>query len=107
MQQLERFESATALDLLQGFYTIPLDEESQLICATVFPWGKYCYTRMPMGVASAPDAFQSIMMELLGDLDFVLVYIDDILCIQREGESVDKHLKNLEIVLSRLQKAGF
>ena len=62
---------------------------------------------MPMGVASALDAFQSIMMELLGDLDCVLRYIDDILIIQREEESVDEHLKNLKIVLSRLQKAGF
>ena len=30
-----------------------------------------------MGVVCAPDIFQSIRMEILGDLDFVLVYIDD------------------------------
>ena len=38
-----------------------------------------------MGVVCAPDIFQSIMMEILGDLDFVLVYINDILIIRRDG----------------------
>ena len=60
-----------------------------------------------MGVACAPDIFQSIMMEILGDLDFVLVYIDDILIIQREGETADDHLRKIELVLSRLQRKGF
>ena len=31
LQKLERFKSATSLDLPLGFYTIPLDEESKKI----------------------------------------------------------------------------
>ena len=68
LQKLEQFESATAIDLSQGFDTIRLDEASQKICTTILPWGKYAYTRMPMGVACAPDMFQSLMMDLLRDL---------------------------------------
>ena len=60
-----------------------------------------------MGVACAPDIFQSIMMDMLGDLDYVLVYIDDILIIQREGESEADHLEKVETVLHRLQNKGF
>ena len=60
-----------------------------------------------MGLASAPDIFQSIMMELLGDLDYVLVYIDDILIMQREGETEDDHLAKIETVLSRLENKEF
>ena len=60
-----------------------------------------------MGLASAPDIFQSIMMDLLGDLDYVLVYIDDILILQREGETEEDHLRKLETVLSRLENKGF
>ena len=52
-----------------------------------------------MGLASAPDIFQSIMMDLLGDLDYVLVYIDDILILQREGETEEDHLQKLDTVL--------
>ena len=40
------------------------------------------------------------MKENLGDLDFVLVYIDNILIIQREGETEDDHLQKIETVLS-------
>ena len=44
---------------------------------------------MAMGIASAPDTFQSIMNEILSDLPYVLIYIDDVLCLQEEGESAD------------------
>ena len=57
LQKLEKFKSATALDLSQGFYTIPLDEESQKICTTILPWGKYSYKQLTMGVSCAPLCF--------------------------------------------------
>ena len=78
-KQMERFKCASALDLSMGFYHIPLDEESQLLCTTILPWGKYKYKKLPMGTACAPDIFQETMNNLLGDLDFVIVYLDDIL----------------------------
>ena len=37
----------------------------------------------------------------------VLVYIDDILIIQRESQSTSEHLIQVEEVLNRLQSAGF
>ena len=46
-----------------------------------------------MGIACAPDIFQSIMMELLRDLEHVLVYIDDILIVQKVGENEAVHMK--------------
>ena len=60
-----------------------------------------------MGIACAPDIFQSIMMEMLGDLEHVLVYIDDILIVQKVGESEEDHLRKIEEVLSRLDAKGF
>ena len=107
IQKLENFKSATALDLSQGFYSIPIDEDSQKLATTVLPWGKYAYKRLPMGIACAPDIFQSIMMEMLGDLEHVLVYIDDILIVQKVGESEEDHLRKIEEVLSRLDAKGF
>ena len=107
MHKLGKFKSVTALDLSQGFYTIPLDEESQKICTTVTPWGKYAYLQMPMGIACAPDMFQLIMNDMFGDLDYVLFYIDDILIIQQTDESEEEHLQKLETVLARLKNAGF
>ena len=47
------------------------------------------------------------MMELLGDLEHVLVYIDGILIVQRIGESEADHMKQIKQVLERLDTKGF
>ena len=58
-----------------------------------------------MGIKNSPDIFQAIMMDLLGDLEYARTYIDDIL-ITTSG-SYENHMKQIEEVLSRLEKAGF
>jgi hypothetical protein len=57
LQELEGFSYATALDLNMGYYTIRLGSDSSKICTIIFPWGKYSYKRLPMGIASSPDIF--------------------------------------------------
>ena len=57
--------------------------------------GEVLLKRLSMGLASAPDIFQNIMTNLFHNLDYVLVYLDDILVIQREGESEEDHLNKL------------
>eukprot|EP00804_Cyclotella_cryptica_P010696 CCRYP_005492-RA/>CCRYP_005492-RA protein AED:0.44 eAED:0.44 QI:5/-1/0/1/-1/0/1/0/82 len=81
MQELEGFTFATALDLNMGYYTIRLDPGASKICTIIFPWGKYSYHMLPMGIAGSPDIFQSKMTELMATLEFVRAYIDDLLCI--------------------------
>eukprot|EP00804_Cyclotella_cryptica_P026205 CCRYP_009789-RA/>CCRYP_009789-RA protein AED:0.47 eAED:0.47 QI:6/-1/0/1/-1/0/1/0/82 len=81
MQELEEFTFATALDLNIGYYTIRLDPDASKICTIIFPWGKYSYLRLPMGIAGSPDIFQSKMSELMATLEFVRAYNDDLLCI--------------------------
>ncbi len=63
LQELEGFSYATALDLNMGYYTIRLDPDSSKICPIIFPWGKYSYKRLSMGIAGSPDIFQSKMTE--------------------------------------------
>ena len=79
LQKMECFKYATAIDLRKGYYHIPLDKETQKLCTTVLPWGKYSYERLPMGIATSPDIFQKAMNTIFGDLDSVFVYLDDIL----------------------------
>ena len=78
LQKIEKFKSTTAMDLSHGYYSIPLSKKSQKICSTILPWRKYTYKRLPMGIACAPDIFQSKMTDLMGDLDYIVLYIDDI-----------------------------
>jgi hypothetical protein len=105
LQNLEGFQYATAIDLSMGYYHIPLDEFSQQLCTMILPWGKYRYIRLPMGIKNSPDIFQMVMSDLLGDLDYARVYIDDILV--TSSGTFDDHLDKLHEVLTRLECAGF
>ena len=43
----------TIVDVSEAFYTIELDEESSLLTTFQGPSGRYCYTRMPFGIAES------------------------------------------------------
>ncbi len=103
LQELDGFTYATALDLNMGYYTIRLDPDASKICIIILPWGKYSYLRLPMGVACSPDIFRAKMSELMGTLEFVGTYIDDLLCITKG--SLDDHLSKLKRVFIRLRDA--
>jgi hypothetical protein len=80
-----------------GYYHIPLDLEAQKLCTTTFPWGKYQYKRLPMGVKTSPDILQRIMNELLGDIPNIQVYLDYII-ITSNG-TFEEHESIMETVL--------
>jgi hypothetical protein len=104
LQELEGFTYATALDLNMGYYTISLDPDASKVCTIIFPWGKYSYKRLPMGIAGSPDIFQEKMSDLMATLEFVRTYLDDLLIITKG--SLEDHLEKLSMVLTRLQDAG-
>ena len=88
LQEMEGFTYATALDLNMGYYTIRLDPDAQKICTIILPWGKYSYLRLPMGVSGSPDFFQERMTGLMASLEYIRVYIDDLLIITRDSYAV-------------------
>ena len=104
LQELEGFTYATALDLNMSYYTIRLDPTASKMCTIIFPWGKYSYKRLPMGFGGSADIFQAQIMDLMAALKFVRAYMDDLLIITRE--TLDEHLQQMEIVLTRLRDAG-
>jgi hypothetical protein len=103
LQEIEGFSYATALDLNMGYYTIRLDPDASKICTVIFPWGKYSFKRLPMGIAGSPDIFQGKMLELMESLEFVRAYLDNLLCISKL--SLEDHLEKLEEVLRQIRDA--
>ena len=101
---LEGFMYGTTLDLNMGYYHIELSPASKRLCTIVFPFGKYKYQRLPMGLCNSPDIFQECMSELFIGLDFVRTYLDDIACLS--SDTWQDHLNKLDIVFRRLQEAG-
>ncbi len=104
LQEIEGFLVATALDLNMGYYTIRLDPDASKICTIIFPWGKYSFRRLPLGITGSPDIFQGKMLELMGSFEYVRAYLDDLLCISKL--SLEDHLGKLEEVLRQLHDAG-
>ncbi len=94
----------TKLDLRQAYLQMELDESSRPYVTINTHQGLYQYTRLPFGIASAPAIFQRLMENILQGIPSVVCYIDDILV---TGTSEDDHMKNLNKVLSRLEKHGF
>ncbi len=98
--KLEGFQYATGLDLNMGYYHIKLSPASSQLCTIVFPWGKYSYQSLPMGLCNSPDVFQEKMSDLMRGLEFVRAYIDDILVISKG--SFEEHLRHLSLTLERI-----
>ena len=101
---LEGFQYASSLDLNMGYYHIELTPNSKSYCTIVLPFGKYEYQRLPMGLCNSPDIFQEKMSELMSDLEFVRVYIDDLLTLTKG--TFEDHLEKLDEVLRRVKDAG-
>jgi hypothetical protein len=80
---LNGFTYATSIDLNMGYYAIRLTPNAQKLCTIVFPWGKYSYLRLPMGIANSSDIFQSKINQLMNGLNYVRAYLDDILIVTK------------------------
>jgi hypothetical protein len=58
LQELKGFTYVTALDLNMSYYTIRLDPMASKMCTIIFPWGKYSYLRLPMGLLVQQTSFK-------------------------------------------------
>ena len=96
---LDGITHASALDFSMAFYHVPLSAKAQNIFTTVLPWGKFAYQRLPMGYQGSPDIFQYAMQTMFGDIEGVIIYIDDILLITKG--TFDEHIALLRKVLDR------
>lgn len=92
------------LDLASAFLAVPVDEESAEYLAIATPFGHFQFRRMPFGLNVAPKYLQKLMDGLLGDLQGVLCYADDILI---AAKTWTEHNNMLVTVLKRLQAQGW
>ena len=93
----------TALDLKSGYWQIKMAKNSIEKTAFSTPDGHYEFLRLPFGLKNAPAEFSRIMYMILGDLDFVEIYLDDITIHSRTFKD---HLKHVRIVFDRLKDAN-
>ena len=95
----------STLDLMSGYWQVPLDEDAKDKSAFCTRSGLWRWNVLPFGLTSAPATFQRLMERVLQGLHWktLLLYLDDVIVI---GANFESHLHRLQEVLDRLRSAG-
>lgn len=93
----------STLDANSGFWTIPLDNESSNLCTFITPFGRFKFLRLPFGISSAPEIFNTIMVDLFKNISNIVIYFDDILVYASTQEEHDRIIRK---VLERAREVG-
>ena len=91
------------LDANSGFWQIPLCPESRLLTTFITPCGRFCFNKLPFGIASAPELFQKRMSNILSGLEGIVCQMDDVLVF---GRTKEEHDARLVAALNRICSAG-
>ncbi len=93
----------STIDLESAYHQVPLHEDSRDLTAFITHKGLFRFCRVLYSLASAPSAFQKMMVIILKGLQNVANYLDDIIVWGRSQQEHDQALQN---VLQCLKEAG-
>ena len=91
------------LDATAGYWQIPLDPETAKLTTFITPFGRFFYRRLPFGISSASEIFQRTMEDILGDIEGVECFQDDVLL---HSKRATEHEDLKKKVFERVKTAG-
>lgn len=103
IDQIGKAQFVTKLDLLKGYWQVPLSDHAKTVSAFVTSHGLYRCLVLPFGMKNAPASFQRLMNQVTVGLDNVVTYIDDLVAY---SFSWADHLVHLGQLFERLEEAG-
>ncbi|XP_061711331.1 uncharacterized protein K02A2.6-like isoform X1 [Cydia pomonella] len=90
------------IDLSQAYNQVELDDSKRYTVINTHR-GLFQYNRLVYGLSSSVGIFQRIMMNLLGNIPNVQIFLDDVII---GGKTQSEHLQALEAVFQRLLNNG-
>lgn len=103
LDQIGAAKFITKLDLLKGYWQVPLSDRAREISAFVTPFGLYECKVMPFGMKNAACTFQRLMNRVICGLEGTEIYIDDLVVYSNDWRT---HMLRLSKVFEALSAAG-
>ena len=101
---IKKVAKVSKIDANSGFWTLPMDEDSQILKNFNTPWGRYCFTKMPFRLNQVQYFFQYYMDSHFQDINSTTnVIVDNVMI---HGESDQQHDKHLLQVLNKCREIG-
>ena len=97
LDKIQGAQYFSSMDLLQGFYQLPLVDSDKPKTAFKTSFGHYQFRVVSMGLSNSPSVFQRVMNQIFSKYlnKSVLIYLDDILIFSKTPED---HLDKLRYV---------
>ena len=90
-------------DCCRGYWQIPLTERAKEITGFSTPFGHYQFVKMPFGLVNSGATYEKMMRKLLGNLECIDHYVDDVLEHTRDWS---EHMRVMENFLQKVRQAN-
>ena len=90
-------------DAVNGYFQLPLDEESQALTAFLLPEGKFVYCVAPMGLNASSDEWCAYSDKIIEGLTWARKIVDDTLIWATNWEELTERAK---VILERCRDLG-
>ena len=104
MSSIRKVTKVSKIDANSGFWTLQMDNQSQLLTMFNMPLGRYCFVKMPFRINQTQYFFQFYMDAHFQDINSTTIVIADNVMIH--GESDAQHDMHLLQVLNKCREIG-